>query len=134
VHIERLTMVYDADGGLRGELAYLVGTLRGNHCALCDITHSGIRRKGAFDELTCSLSVPVEVVHRNEQSPEVARFTAANGGGAVVVAHTEAGLKVLMDDRALTDCQGDVDAFARELSSQIADLEAESAEEAPNRP
>ena len=31
--------VYDADGGLLGELAYLTGRILGiAHCALCDIT------------------------------------------------------------------------------------------------
>ncbi len=133
MHIDRLSMVYDADGGLRGEFSYLIGMMRGRHCALCDITHSGIRRKRTFDDLTCSLSMPVEVVHRNEQDPGLARFTAAKGGGAVVVAHTGAGMEVLMDDRALADCHGDVDAFARELSSRLADLEAEPARETPSR-
>jgi hypothetical protein len=42
-------------------------------------------------------------------------------------------MKLLMDDRALADCHGDVDAFARELSSRLADLEAEPARETPSR-
>ena len=38
--ISELVGVYDADGGLPGELAYLWGKLRGTrHCGLCDITH-----------------------------------------------------------------------------------------------
>lgn len=41
-----LVGVYDADGGLLGEAAYVVGRLCGTrHCALCDITHSAVRRR-----------------------------------------------------------------------------------------
>ena len=44
--IERLIGVYDADGGLRGELAYVLGHLAGRaECALCDITHSAVRKE-----------------------------------------------------------------------------------------
>ena len=37
-----LVAVYHADGGVRGELSYVLGRLLGTaHCALCDITHRG---------------------------------------------------------------------------------------------
>ena len=110
-------MVYDADAGLRGEIAYVVGKLRGAHCALCDITHSTVRPKPAFVELSCSLPVPVEVVHRNEQAPELAAFTV--GIEPVVVAHTAEGLEVLMDADALDGCRGSVQAFGRELRGRL---------------
>ena len=115
-------MVYDADGGIRGELAYLLGTLRGRHCALCDITHSGVRRKGSFDDYLCTLPVPVDVVHRNEQTPEVAAFT--EGMGAVVVGETAEGLVVVLDDSALAACGGDVDKFAGALDAALTSAEA----------
>jgi hypothetical protein len=115
--VEWVSMVYDADGGLRGELAYVVGKLRGAHCALCDITHSAVRAKPAFVELTCSLPVPVDVLHRNEQAPELAAFTA--GIEPVVVAHTDGGLEVLMDADALDGCHGSVEAFGRELLGRL---------------
>jgi hypothetical protein len=45
--IARLIGVYNAEGSLRGELAYLLGKLTGRaHCALCDITHGALRRHG----------------------------------------------------------------------------------------
>ena len=51
-----LAMVYDADGGLVGEVRYVVGHLLGRaECALCDITHGPVRRKQAFDELVADL-------------------------------------------------------------------------------
>jgi hypothetical protein len=63
--------IYDADGGLRGEATYVVGKLLGRtHCSLCDITHSPVRRKRAWDDLVAASPVPVRVVHRNEMSAE----------------------------------------------------------------
>ena len=41
-----LVGVYAADGGLVGEVAYVVGHLLGRtECALCDVTHETLRRK-----------------------------------------------------------------------------------------
>ena len=69
-------MVYDADGGLAGELRYVVGHLLGRaECSLCDITHGTVKRKAAFDELVGAVEADghgVEVHHRNEQTPSQA--------------------------------------------------------------
>ena len=74
--VTRVLGVYDADGGLRGEAAYVVGRLLGRrHCSLCDVTHSPVRRKPAWDALVRELEVPVRVAHRNELTP------AEAGGG-----------------------------------------------------
>ncbi len=111
-------MVYDADAGFRGEMSYAMGKLRGAHCALCDITHSTIRRKSDFDDLACSLDVEVEVLHRNEQDDQMAAFTA--GIEPVVVAHTPAGLEVFMGDETLRGFGGDVARFGAELQRRLA--------------
>ena len=48
----RLVGVYNADGGIVGELKYFFGHLIGiSKCELCDVTHSPIRRKASFDKL-----------------------------------------------------------------------------------
>lgn len=50
--VRRLVGVYHANGGLRGEVAYVVGKFLGTaHFALCDITHSPVRRKPAWDAM-----------------------------------------------------------------------------------
>lgn len=69
--------VYHADGGVMGELRYVLGKVRGTaHCALCDITHSGVRRKAEWDAACTSLSIPVRLVHLNERSvDEIAACT-----------------------------------------------------------
>jgi hypothetical protein len=80
-----LVGVYDADGGIVGEARYVIGHLLGRaECALCDITHSPVRRKPAWDAMTRTLGIPFALVHRNEQSPEVAAVTATWGLPAVV--------------------------------------------------
>ncbi len=119
--VNKLVMVYDADAGIRGEVSYLLGMMRGRHCAPCDITHSGIRRKGAFSDLTCSLGVEVDVLHRNQQPAGLAEFTA--GMGAVVVAETDAGPMVLLDDAELAACDGDVGRFAEALTASLATVD-----------
>ena len=70
--------MYDADGGLLGEAAYVWGKLRGTkHCGLCDITHSTVRRKGEWDRMVASLPVPVRLLHLNELDDELRARSSA---------------------------------------------------------
>jgi hypothetical protein len=118
--IQSLVGVYHADGGLRGELAYVVGKLRGTvHCGLCDITHRGVRPKPVWTAFTESLGVPFEVVHLNERSAAVA--AASDGRTPCVLAHTESGLRLLLGPDELDSVGGDLDRFASTLRAAIAD-------------
>ena len=94
VHVQRLIGVYDADGGLRGEIAYLAGKVAGRHCTLCDITHSPVRRRREWDSYISSLPVPFDVVHRNERSATLERVT--EGREACVVAECDDGSLVFL--------------------------------------
>lgn len=108
--ITELVGVYNADGGLRGELAYVLGKLRGTaHCGLCDLSHRGVRRRRSWDRLPQELGVPVRVVHLNERSEEVAR--ASEGGTPCVLARTPGGLVSLLGPAELDALRGDVAAF-----------------------
>lgn len=76
--------VYDADGGLVGEVAYVVGHLLGRvECALCDITHTW-RRKPDWDDMVARLDVPFELAHRNEVT-DAATLAAIREAGLPVV-------------------------------------------------
>ena len=78
--------VYDADGGLVGELAYVLGHLLGRtECALCDITHTW-RRKPEWDAMAERLGVPFELAHRNEVTDAAALAAIADAGLPVVLA------------------------------------------------
>ena len=86
VAITELVGVYDADGGLLGEAAYVWGKLRGTkHCGLCDITHSTVRRKGEWDRMVASLPVPVRLLHLNELDDDLRAHVIVKPGAPVVL-------------------------------------------------
>jgi hypothetical protein len=63
--------VYHADGGIIGELRYVIGRTRGTaHCALCDITHGSVRRKREWDDACSTFDIPIRLVHLNERSAD----------------------------------------------------------------
>lgn len=108
--IVRLIGVYDADGTLRGELAYFIGARLGRaHCSLCDITHGLVRAKPQWQRGRDALPVPFDTFHRDDQ-PEAVRV-ATGDAAPVVVAETGAGIVPLLDDAALVACDGSVDAL-----------------------
>lgn len=112
--IRRMTGVYHTDGGLRGELAYAIGKIRGTaHCALCDITHRGLRTKPAWTALVADIPVPFGLVHLNERTPQVA--AASDGHTPCVLAHTDDGLVRLLGPEDLDRLAGDVTRFATAL-------------------
>ena len=106
--VTRVLGVYDADGTLRGELAYWVGARLGRrHCSLCDITHSSVRERPAWKACRAGLPVPFDTYHRNDQ-PDAVR-AAAGDRTPVVVAETGSGHLVLVTGYELEACQGSVD-------------------------
>lgn len=117
--VRKLVGVYDADGGVVGETKYAVGRLLGRpECALCDITHGPLWRKKSFDAFRARLSVPFDVVHRNERSPKVE--AATRDQLPCVVAQTETGWVVVLGREELSAFGGDVDELERGLQSAIA--------------
>jgi hypothetical protein len=81
-----LVGVYHADGGLLGELRYVLGKARGTtHCALCDITHTTVRRKAEWDAASREYSLPIRLVHLNERSTQ--EINACTLGTPTLLAH-----------------------------------------------
>lgn len=116
--VTRLTGVYHADGGVRGELRYVFGKVLGTvHCALCDITHGHVRRKREWDAFVSGLPVPFDAVHLNERSAEVR--AATEGLTPCVVAHTGEGLVVVLAADELDRAGGEVVAFQGELMAGL---------------
>jgi hypothetical protein len=115
-----LVGVYDADGSLLGEAAYVWGRMRGTrHCALCDITHGRVRRKAAWDRMVAGLGVPVELLHLDELPPDVAAATAESGV-PVLLARTAEGLRPLVGAAELDGLDGSVDRLGDLLRSRLA--------------
>src|SRR5918995_1294239 len=77
--------VYAADGGILGEVAYVVGHLLGRtECGLCDVTHGAVRRKPEWDDMAARLPVPLRLAHRNETTEGERTAYAASGLPAVL--------------------------------------------------
>ncbi len=111
----KLWGVYHANGGLLGELAYVIGKVRGTvHCGLCDITHgSSIRPSAAWRDLEARLDVPIVLVHLNERPAALA--AATEGRTPCVMLETARGFERLLGPEDLDACQGSVECFEAEL-------------------
>lgn len=109
--ITEIVGVYDANGGLLGEAAYVWGKVRGTrHCGLCDITHSTVRRKGEWDRMAASLPVPVRLLHLDELD-DALRVSLASTGAPVVLGRDESGWRELVTAAELDAMAGSVSAF-----------------------
>lgn len=116
----RLVGVYDADGGLLGEAAYVWGKLRGTrHCALCDITHGRVRRRPEWDNMVSDLGMPVDLLHLDEMPPDVRQAVAACGA-PTVLARTAAGLRPLVVSAELDALEGSVARLGDLLRARLA--------------
>lgn len=119
VEVTELIGVYRADGGVRGELQYLIRHyLRGESCSLCDITHSPLRRKAEWDEQVDALGIPFSLLHLNELDPALAEFVGDRA--ACVVAETPEGFVLLIDNDDLTAVDGSVAEFFALLRDRLA--------------
>ncbi len=105
--------VYDADGGVLGELSYVVGHALGRtECSLCSVTHGSFRRKPQWDELVAELDVPVRLVHRNEASEDERAAYVMTGLPAVLGVRADGSHTVLLGPTMLRAAQGSVTEFA----------------------
>jgi len=111
--------VYDADGGIKGELQYLWGAyIRHQHCSFCDITHSRVRRRPQWAEFVERCPVPFHALHLNELDPDLAEFVS--GKAPCVVARTDSGYVSVLSDAQLRQCGGSVGRFEAALRAALA--------------
>ena len=114
--VHRLIGVYNANGTLRGELAYWIGAKLGRaHCALCDITHGGIRERPEWAMCRARFPVSFDTFHRDDQPTDVRQFL--NGTAPDVVADTDAGLILLLGADELAACDGSPEELAASIES-----------------
>ncbi|HQZ32791.1 MAG TPA: hypothetical protein PK020_00130 [Ilumatobacteraceae bacterium] len=117
--IIRLIGVYDADGSLRGELAYWVSARLGRaHCSLCDITHGLVRERSGWKECRAGLPVPFDTYHRDDQ-PDTIR-TALVGIAPAVVAETASGVVLLLGPDGLEACAGSAERLVSAIETAAA--------------
>ena len=116
--MDKMYGVYNADGGITGELAYVWGKIRGTaHCALCDITHRGVSKKKEWKELEGRLSVRMELLHINEQETALAQFT--EGKTPCMIGDYAGELRLVMNAEELEECGKSVEKFESFISEKI---------------
>jgi hypothetical protein len=119
-NVTALIGIYHAEGSLRGEVRYLIGKWRGTaHCELCDITHGALRMKQEFAAATARLGIPIELVHLDERTPDVA--AASEGHTPCVLARIDGRLELVLDAAALRECRGEVGRFETALHAALAE-------------
>jgi hypothetical protein len=125
MEITRVVAVYNANGGLIGEAQYLLGHLFGTvSCALCDITHSPLRRKPAWDQMVKTLPYPLEVHHRNEVDDALSTWLTGATLPVVVAQDSKGDFHSALGEQALEDCGGSPDVFKEKLLRALESLAA----------
>jgi hypothetical protein len=123
MNVVRLVGVYNADGGIVGEVRYVIGHLLGTtECALCDITHSPLRRKPEWDAMVAGLGIPLEVLHRNEVGEDIARAIAAIGVPAIIGLDQNGGVQEVLSAEDLRRCNGSVTTCGAMVVEKLASL------------
>lgn len=111
--------VYHADGGIVGELRYVVGKALGvAHCALCDITHSPVRRKREWDAMVQRRGWTFTLLHLNELNA-AQEWAVKHYGSPCVLEVTPAGLQCVLNAYELDLLEGSVEAFEVALTSKL---------------
>jgi len=110
-----------ADGGVVGELAYVVGHLLGRtECSLCEVTHGSVRRRPAWDAMTARLPVPLRLVHRNETTEDERAAYGVSGLPAVLGVRGDGSRTVLLGPTGLGAVAGSVERFEEALRAALA--------------
>jgi hypothetical protein len=119
----RLISIYNADGGIVGELKYFFGHLIGvAKCELCDVTHSPIRRKASWDrlagELKSEYGLDFTLKHLNERTES--ENQASEGRAPCVLAeYPDGSLGMFLDREELRVVDGNVDSFSQLVRARL---------------
>lgn len=112
--------VYDADGGVLGEISFVIGHALGRtECGLCSVTHGPLRRKPQWDEMVAGLEIPLRLVHRNETSTGEQAAYAMTGLPAVLGVRADGTHTVLLGPTMLRAANGSVTQFAVGLQEAL---------------
>ena len=107
--------IYNADGTLLGEIAYVVRKYTGRgHCELCDITHGTLRRKPEWDAACERAGLDIDLLHRDEASDEQLH---AAGDLPAVVADSGDGWRLVAGPAELARCESSPERFVELLIS-----------------
>jgi hypothetical protein len=115
--------IYKANGGLLGELSYILGHAVGiRHCELCDITHSPLWKKREFrnfeQRMQQEFGLGVRLLHMNERGP---KESAASEGRepCVLLEYSDGSFSMLLDYVELKAVKGKVASFEKLIRSRL---------------
>jgi hypothetical protein len=115
----RLFFVYNSASGPFAMLADAVKKAAGiEECALCEITHGPLGKRGDWARCERGLGVPIEIVHRDEVPPAWKIDV-----GALPCVLSDSGddrPRVLLDKDEIASCAGNADALERLISRRLA--------------
>ena len=101
--ITKLIGIYDADGGIFGEIKYFASKIfSSNHCSLCDITHGN--SKNEWNKCEKQLPMTIDFVHLNERNETIAKYT--NGATPCVIGKTATGYVTIISKKEMNECNG----------------------------
>jgi hypothetical protein len=115
--------VYNADGGIVGEITYILGHLFGVlSCSLCDISHSPVKMRSSFKALERELAdahgIAFKMIHRNERNE---REQQASDGHepCVLVEYPDGSISMFLDSVELKAVAGKVSSFRKLVFSRL---------------
>jgi hypothetical protein len=115
--------VYNADGGIAGELSYVFGHLIGiRSCSLCDISHSPIKKKSSFKALEQHLleehGIMVKMIHLNERN-EREQKASEGREPCMLLEYPDQSISMFIDSRDLKALSGSVRSLKNLISSRL---------------
>tara|TARA_Y100001970_G_C13944766_1_gene705043 strand:- start:113 stop:496 length:384 start_codon:yes stop_codon:yes gene_type:complete len=110
--------IYNADGSLTGELAYLFKKyLYGFKCSMCEITYNRFTTKKDWKKKISQLDISLKTVHLDEQPDDLSKFS--QNKAPCVVGKNQDGFKLIFTNSDLKMINGDVDLFFEVLKNKI---------------
>ena len=114
--------IFNADGGLAGELSYLAGKITGSkECHLCSLTHGAFSEKTIWEKFHKNVKADLHLFHINEQEKfdkELPVFT--KGKTACMVAKRDDGkFEMLFTNEELANYKGDTEKFVPDLEKKL---------------
>ncbi len=114
--IIKLIGIYDADGGIFGEIKYFAGKIfKNNHCSLCDITHG--KSKSEWEKCESQLPISINFVHLNERNEAMEKYTS--GATPCVIGKTATGYVTIINKKELNECNGNVKKFETLIKQKL---------------
>ncbi len=114
--ITKLIGIYDADGGIFGEIKYFASKIfSNNHCSLCDITHGKSKKEWQICEK--QLPITIDFIHLNDRNKTISKYT--NGATPCVIGKTATGYVTIISKKELNECNGDPNKFETLIKQKL---------------